>query len=91
MRLTLLFTPDGARAFYNDRLMDAVRGESTEIARLSTIEPENGQWVVRDSAGAPLFTHKFRDACLAYEHQHAVELLKEHAHARRGLLGVEHS
>ena len=88
MKLTLVLDKEtgDARLMYQDDLVQSL-GVTPEVCRLSTIEFEDGRWVVRLASGGPvLFESDRRQVCLDWEQANAGMLLQEITQEKRGAL-----
>ena len=80
---TALLRPDGSvECVHADELADAYGRKSMRVERLSRIEFDHawGAWTVQSMQGEILYASARRRECVAWEHEHAEELIEQAVH-----------
>lgn len=85
-RIAVRVTPGASTMFLTDLAAASVPHVLAGVGRLTSVEyhAPSGEWrVLPPDGGAPLFSHRLRQACLDWESGNAAALLRLHATARK--------
>lgn len=83
-RVVMMFSAAGACMLHSDAAAQAMRLPVGRIERLTCIEYNNSsrEWEVRLPSGGTVHAGPTREGCLAWESEHAAELLRGHQPAK---------